>query len=182
MVSLTTETAAHVRLCPVEGAGRQTVAAEPLCTGISFDQTCCRAASQPARKACKVDIRPSIRDCATGVQRTHPGSCAQCDKRECKSPTFLGVLEIEQPDALSVSQHLLPSSHSMRLHPLVRLVVLMQDVSAGEGEPITALKVSLDGLVLAVQRSKAFLQFVYTRHNKTFVQVLHFVCSPCAAF
>lgn len=43
-------------------------------------------------------------------------------------------------------------------------------VSAGDGEAITALRASLDGSVLAVQRSSAFLQFVHVRSSKMFVQ------------
>ncbi len=47
----------------------------------------------------------------------------------------------------------------------------MQAVVPGEGEPITALHASLDGSMLAMQRSSAFLQFVYIRSSKMFVQV-----------
>ena len=47
----------------------------------------------------------------------------------------------------------------------------VQVVSAGDGEAITALKASLDGSVLAVQRTSAFLQFVHVRSSNMFVQV-----------
>ncbi len=47
----------------------------------------------------------------------------------------------------------------------------MQTVAPGEGEPITALHASLDGSMLAMQRSSAFLQFVHIRSSKMFVQV-----------
>lgn len=43
-------------------------------------------------------------------------------------------------------------------------------VSLGEGEAITAVHASLDGSVLAVQRSFTFLQFVHIRSSKMFVQ------------
>jgi len=49
---------------------------------------------------------------------------------------------------------------------------LMQAVAPGEGEPITALHASLDGSMLAMQRSSAFLQIVHIRSkSKMFVQV-----------
>ncbi|KAL0036895.1 hypothetical protein WJX77_003973 [Trebouxia sp. C0004] len=43
-------------------------------------------------------------------------------------------------------------------------------VAPGEGEPITALHASLDGSMLAMQRSSAFLQIVHIRSSKMFVQ------------
>ncbi|KAL0046520.1 hypothetical protein WJX82_002723 [Trebouxia sp. C0006] len=61
-------------------------------------------------------------------------------------------------------------------------------VAPGEGEPITALHASLDGSMLAMQRSSAFLQFVHIRSSKMFVQgprsksrVLKFFWCPSAA-
>lgn len=51
--------------------------------------------------------------------------------------------------------------------------VLPQVVSTGEGVPVTALHASLDGSMLAIQRSSAFLQFVHIRSSKMFVQVCH---------
>lgn len=62
-------------------------------------------------------------------------------------------------------------------------------VAPGEGEPITALHASLDGSMLAMQRSSAFLQFVHIRSSKMFVQgprsksrLLKFFWSPSAAY
>ncbi|DBA75537.1 TPA: hypothetical protein ACH3X2_009099 [Trebouxia sp. C0005] len=61
-------------------------------------------------------------------------------------------------------------------------------VMPGEGEPITALHASLDGSMLAMQRSSAFLQFVHIRSSKMFVQgprsksrLLSFFWCPSAA-
>lgn len=50
---------------------------------------------------------------------------------------------------------------------------LLQVVSSGEGEPVSALHACLDGSMLAMQHSSAFLQFVHIGSSKMFVQVCH---------
>ena len=47
----------------------------------------------------------------------------------------------------------------------------VQEVQLGDGEAVNAMLPSLDGMMLAVQRSPAFLQFVHVRSSKMFVQV-----------
>ena len=51
-------------------------------------------------------------------------------------------------------------------------MVCLQAALPGEGDPITALNASLDGMMLAVQRGTAFLQFIHLTSSKIFVQVL----------
>ena len=72
----------------------------------------------------------------------------------------------------SVSRRHKASAEAVLIHAVCMWTVNdMQVVSAGDGEAITAVKASLDGSVLAVQRSSAFLQFVHVRSSKMFVQV-----------
>ena len=72
----------------------------------------------------------------------------------------------------SVSRSRKASAEAVLIHAVCMWTVNdMQVVSAGDGEAITALKASLDGSVLAVQRGSAFLQFVHVRSSKMFVQV-----------
>lgn len=54
---------------------------------------------------------------------------------------------------------------------MVHLLHQLQEVQLGDGDPVTAMHASLDGFMLAVQRSSAFVQFVHIRSSKMFVQV-----------
>lgn len=58
------------------------------------------------------------------------------------------------------------------LPTVMTAMILIQAASPGEGDPITALNASLDGMMLAVQRGTAFLQFIHLTSSKMFVQVL----------
>ena len=62
---------------------------------------------------------------------------------------------------------------------IVRTILCLQTIAPGEGDPVVTLHASLDGAMLALQRSTVFLQFIHLRSSKIFVQVC--TSAPCSS-
>lgn len=60
-----------------------------------------------------------------------------------------------------------------------RVNLCLQTAAPGEGDQVVLLHASLDGTMLALQRSTVFLQFIHLGSSKMFVQVCTSVPCKC---